>query len=59
MVCAQHNVAGGRGGGGGSSRGVCSAADEGEGEARIVEFDDNEDGLVASGAGIASLQTVE
>ena len=40
-------------------QGVCSAADEGEGDACIMEVDDNEDGLVASGDGIASLQTAE
>ena len=36
-------------------QGVCIAADEGEGEARIVELDNKEDGLVASQNGIASL----
>ena len=40
-------------------QGVCIAADEGDGEARIVELDDNVDGLVASDDGIASPQTVE
>ena len=35
-------------------QGVCIAADGGEGEARIVELDDKEDGLVASENGIAS-----
>ena len=34
---------------------VCIAADGGEGEARIVELDDKEDGLVASENGIAIL----
>ena len=36
-------------------QGVCIAADEGQGYARIVELDDKEDGLVASDDGIASL----
>ena len=55
MVSVHHNVAGARGGGGGSSRGFAAQQIRAMALRVSWNFDDNVDGLVAPDDGIASL----